>query len=279
MLDDFLLFSFSFFSPLPTNHAPPPIDNCSFSVRFFLDSCPRERHLTEQCVEDISKEDWAGWWKRKLPRIEAWAHGPVMRPTLHSLGRATEGGKGALSLKHLGAEKRKGGPAWAHERGSSRQVNLRPTRLFQPLPLRHSRKRKNRHRYASGCEPSRRAPPFFFSSSACFSFLSFFFFKFHEGQIRYGKYVSRVVASYRVRERKYISVFMRGKREEFRMGYVRRNSWEFVQRVRIVGIKFKIVSSERLEVIEFQKIWRNIYIYSNISGRGFKYAKLNHVVS
>lgn len=122
-------------------------------------------------------------------------------------------------------------------------------------------------------------PLFFSSSSACFSFLSFFFFKFHEGQIRYGKYVSRVVASYRVRERKYISVFMRGKREEFRMGYVRRNSWEFVRRVRIVGIKFKIVSSERLEVIEFQKIWRNIYIYSNISGRGFKYVKLNHVVS
>lgn len=175
MLDDFLLFSFSFFSPLPTNHAPPPIDNCSFSVRFFLDSCPRERHLTEQCV-DISKEDWAGWWKRKLPRIEAWAHGPVMRPTLHSLGRATEGGKGALSLKHLGAEKRKGGPAWAHERGSSRQVNLRPTRLFQPLPLRHSRKRKNRHRYASGCEPSRRAPPFFFPPPLRVSlfFLSFF---------------------------------------------------------------------------------------------------------
>lgn len=277
MLDDFLLFSFSFFSPLPTNHAPPPIDNCSFSVRFFLDSCPRERHLTEQCVEDISKEDWAGWWKRKLPRIEAWAHGPVMRPTLHSLGRATEGGKGALSLKHLGAEKRKGGPAWAHERGSSRQVNLRPTPLLSTPPP--PQEKKSTPLRFGVWTVATSSPLFFSSSSACFSFLSFFFFKFHEGQIRYGKYVSRVVASYRVRERKYISVFMRGKREEFRMGYVRRNSWEFVRRVRIVGIKFKIVSSERLEVIEFQKIWRNIYIYSNISGRGFKYAKLNHVVS
>ena len=265
MLDDFLLFSFSFFSPLPTNHAPPPIDNCSFLVRFFLDSCPRERHLTEQCVEDISKEDWAGWWKRKLPRIEAWAHGPVMRPTLHSLGRATEGGKGALSLKHLGAEKRKGGPAWAHERSSSRQVNLRPTPLLSTPPP--PQEKKSTPLRFGVWTVATSSPLFFSSSSACFSFLSFFFFKFHEGQIRYGKYVSRVVASYRVRERKYISVFMRGKREEFRVGYVRRNSWEFVQRVRIVGIKFKIVSSERLEVIEFQKIWRNIYIFKYFGER------------
>lgn len=47
MLHDFLSLFF-LFSPLRA------IDNCSFSVRFFLDSCPRESHLTEQCV---SKED------------------------------------------------------------------------------------------------------------------------------------------------------------------------------------------------------------------------------
>lgn len=51
MLDDFLSLLFLFFPP---PREPRAIDNCSFSVRFFLDSCPRERHLTEQCV---SKED------------------------------------------------------------------------------------------------------------------------------------------------------------------------------------------------------------------------------
>lgn len=217
MLDDFLLFSFSFFfPPLPANHAPPPIDNCSFSVRFFLDSCPRERHLTEQCV-DISKEDWAGWWKRKLPRIEAWAHGPVMRPTLHSLGRATEGEKARYHWNTLERKKERGGPRERTSGAHRGKLICAQPGSFNPSPSATLAREKIDTVTLRGVNRRDELPLFFSSSSACFSFLSFFFFKFHEGQIRYGKYVSRVVASYRVRERKYISVFMRETRETRRI--------------------------------------------------------------
>lgn len=94
------------------------------------------------------------------------------RPTLGATGGGGRG-KVALSLKHLGAEKKRG--------SSSRQVNL-PRASFNPLPPRQAEEKKST-RLPLGVRTVTSAALFATSFRNDF-FLSSSFLKFHEGKIQ-----------------------------------------------------------------------------------------------
>lgn len=174
MLDDFLLFSFSFFSlpsPRTTRHHRSIIVHfrfASFSIRAPVSGTwPNNAWRTSQ--RKIERAGGNENYRASRPGLTGpWC---VQRSTRLAVRRRGE--KARYHWNTLERKKERGGPRERTSGAHRGKLICAQPLFFQPLP-RH--KRKNRHRYASGCEPSRRAPPFFFPPPLRVSlfFLSFF---------------------------------------------------------------------------------------------------------
>lgn len=263
MLDDFLLFPSFFPSPRTTRHHWSIIVHfrfASFSIRAPVSGTWPNNALTSQ-----RKIERAGGMKITVHR------GSRARDAQHSTPLAMRRGKRSRARYHWNTLERK------KERGAHRGKLICQEALSTPpspttlgrekidtVTLRdvNCRERRSVTLFATS-SPFERI--FFFSLLCMFLFSSFFSFFLSFTKEKFGTvnmcHVSLQVTEWKERrEKKYICicVYARETRrillEEFRVGYVRRNSWEFVRRVTIVGIKFplKIVSSKaRLQVIEF----------------------------
>ena len=90
------------------------IDNCSLSARFFLDSCPRKRHLG-RTMRDISKEEHAcGPWNENYVHRDSRARNALQfherRASKIHLAVCDRGGKVALVIIETPSSGKKG--AW-----------------------------------------------------------------------------------------------------------------------------------------------------------------------
>lgn len=209
MLDDFLLFPSFFPSPRTTRHHWSIIVHfrfASFSIRAPVSGTWPNNALTSQ-----RKIERAGGTKISVHR------GSRARDAQHSTPLAMRRGKRSRARYHWNTLERK------KERGAHRGKLICQEALSTPpspttlgrekidtVTLRdvNYRERRSVTLFATS-SPFERI--FFFSLLCMFLFSSFFsFFKFHEGKIRYGKYVSRVAASYGVegKERKEIYMYL-----------------------------------------------------------------------
>lgn len=176
MLDDFLLFSFSFFSPLPTNHAPPPIDNCSFSVRFFLDSCPVSGTWPNNAWRTSQRKIERAGGNENYRASRPGLTGPwcVQRSTRLAVRRRGE--KARYHWNTLERKKERGGPRERTSGARRGKLICAQPGSFNPSPSATLAREKIDTVTLRGVNRRDELPPFFFLLLCVFLFSFFLFF-------------------------------------------------------------------------------------------------------